>query len=207
MQLEDINTDINSENALLRRSQVLALGGPSHSNFKAFKNWFYYKIPLRGSGFHLLDDEDDMASLHNDKEPDLLSTFIHYYFGYYLRIERKTPRSWGPIYYYPTERIAWIVAILSVLISAALLIGAIMALFWVKPMTQRLWIVGAFTLVFAAMIGLLTNARRAEVSAATAAYARSLVWNHTLLTIHTAMRPFLLSSSVSIIEGSVPTRV
>lgn len=174
MQLKDINTDINTENALLRRSQVLALGGPSHSNFKAFKSWFYYKIPLRGSGFHLLDDEDDMASLHIEKEPDLLSTFIHHYFGYYLRIERKTPKSWGPIYYYPTEGIAWIVAILSVLISAALLIGAIVTLFLVKPMTQRLGIVGAFTLVFAAAVGLLTNARRAEVSAATAAYAKSL---------------------------------
>jgi hypothetical protein len=175
MQSKDIKTDINTENALLRRSQVLAFGRPSHSNFRAFKNWFRYKIPLRGSGFHLLDDEDDMVSLHIEKELDLLSTLIHHYFGYYLRKERKTPRSWGPIYYYPTKRIGWIVAILSVLISAALLIGAIVSLFLVKPMTQRLGIVGAFTLVFAAAVGLLTNARRVEVSAATAAYANSLL--------------------------------
>jgi len=153
----------------LRRSQVLALEKPSYNNFKAFKNWFSHKIPLRGSGFHLLDDEDDMASLHIEKEPDRLSALIHHYFGYYLQKERDTPRSWGPIYYYPTERITWIVACLSVLISAALLVGAIVTLYSVKPMTQRLGIVGAFTVVFATAIGLSTNARRVELTAATAA--------------------------------------
>jgi hypothetical protein len=158
-----------TEKALLQRSQVLALEKPSKSTLRPFKNWFRHKKPLRGSGWHLLDDEEDMISLHTEKEPDRLTSLIKHHFGWHLRKARDTPRSWGPIYYYPVERIAWIVALLSVFISATLLICAIVILYLVKPTPQRLGITGAYTLAFTATIGLLTNARRAEVFAATAA--------------------------------------
>ena len=58
---------------------------------------------------------------------------------------------------------------LCVFISVMLLIGAIVVLFIVKPIGQRLGVVGSFTFLFAASIALLTNSRRAEVFAATAA--------------------------------------
>lgn len=110
-----------------------------------------------------------MLSLHVEKDLDRLSTVIQYYFGYHLRKERVTPPSWGPMYYYPAERIAWIVAALCVIISVILLIGAIVILYFVEPIEQRLGVVGSFTFIFAASIALLTNARRVEVFGAAAA--------------------------------------
>jgi hypothetical protein len=83
-----------------------------------------------------------LVSLYIENEPDRLSGLIHHYFAYYLRKARATPPSWGPMYYYPTERIAWIVAVLCVFISVILLIGAIVVLYFVKPIEQRLGVVG-----------------------------------------------------------------
>lgn len=155
----------------MRRKQILALEKPDKGSFKAFKNWFRSKKPLRGSGWHLLDNESDMISLYSEADVDRLTTFIQRHFGYYLRQERDTPLSWGQnhLYYYPMERIGWISVIVSILMSALLLIGPMVTCYYVKPMSPRLGIVGAFTTAFAASIGILTNARRPEVFGSTAA--------------------------------------
>jgi hypothetical protein len=73
------------------------------------------------------------------------------------------------MYYYPVERVSCIVAIVSILVSAALLVGAIVALHFVKPMGSRVGIVGLFTVLFAVSIVLFTYARRVEVYEAAAA--------------------------------------
>lgn len=125
---------------------------------------------LWGSGFHLLDNEDDMIALGSQAEPDRMSALMHRCLGYRFRRHRNTPKSWGPMYYYPVERVNLVVGIISVVVSAALLVGAIVALNFVKPMGWRLGVVGLFTVVFATSITLLTYARRVEVYGATAAY-------------------------------------
>ena len=63
----------------------------------------------------------------------------------------------------------------SLLVAAFLLIGAVVALYFIKSQGSRLGTLGAFTLLFAGAVGLLTNARRSEVFGATAAYAAVLV--------------------------------
>ncbi|PVH70378.1 hypothetical protein DL98DRAFT_540902 [Cadophora sp. DSE1049] len=163
------------ENALLRRNRVLQLETPADTPLKAFKSWFRTKRPLWGSGFRTLHNEEDMISLGTQVEPDRMSSLIHRCLGYRLRVPRKTPKSWGPMYYYPVQRVTLIVVVLSMLCSASLLVGAIIALYFVKPIGVRLGIVGVFTLLFAASIALLTHARRVEVYGATAAYAAVLV--------------------------------
>ncbi|KAH8786760.1 hypothetical protein F5882DRAFT_403561 [Hyaloscypha sp. PMI_1271] len=164
------------EEALLRRNEVLKLEKPEKSPFNAFKAWFRRRPPvLWGSGFRLLHDEEDMIALGSQDEPDRMSALMHRCLGYRLRVERETPRSWGPMYYYPVERVAFIVGLISILVSAALLVGAIVSLHFVKPMGIRLGLVGIFTTLFAASITLLTHARRIEVYGATAAYAAVLV--------------------------------
>jgi hypothetical protein len=67
--------------------------------------------------------------------------------------------------------VGWI----SVVLSAVLLIGAIASLYVVQSQNWRLGMIASFTMLFAVCVGLLTNARRAEVFAATAAYAAVLV--------------------------------
>ncbi|RDL30750.1 uncharacterized protein BP5553_10095 [Venustampulla echinocandica] len=165
------------EKALLRRNRISSFGKPDHNSFLAFSKWFRTRVPLRDTGFHLLDDEDDLCCADAGEAPDRLSSLIQRHLGYYVRQNKQIPQSWGEgqLYYYPTERIAWIVAILSVLISTILLIVAIVVLYFVKPMGTRLGIVAAFTVMFTAFIGLLTNARRAEIFGSTAAYAAVLV--------------------------------
>ncbi len=65
--------------------------------------------------------------------------------------------------------------IISTVLAAILLIGAIISLYWVKKPKARLGMIAGFTTLFALSVGLLTNAIRAEVFAATAAYAAVLV--------------------------------
>lgn len=55
------------------------------------------------------------------------------------------------------------------------LIGAVVGLYWVKNPNTKLIILSALTVGFAATLALLTNARRQDVFAATAAYAAVLV--------------------------------
>lgn len=75
------------------------------------------------------------------------------------------------IFYYPQRRIERAGAVLSVLFSAILLIGAIVCLLLVsdRSINIRVGLIVLFTSLFALVVGLLTNARRAEIFGATAA--------------------------------------
>ena len=68
-----------------------------------------------------------------------------------------------------------IVSIVSITLACALLVGAIVALDFAPGKRARLAILTVFTVAFAATVGLLTNARRAEVFGATAAFVAVLV--------------------------------
>jgi hypothetical protein len=160
----------NTEEALLRRSRILALPPPSTGTLRAFTNWFRHKKPFRGSAWHVLDDKSDMLALAADAEPDRLSELIRHYLGYRLRETRSDqPRSWGPVYFYPARRVARIVAGLSVLIAVLLLVGAIVALYYEPRMAMKIGLLALFTVMFGVSVGLLTKTRRVEVFAATAA--------------------------------------
>jgi hypothetical protein len=60
-------------------------------------------------------------------------------------------------------------------LAAVLLIGAIVHLYFVTDPKVKLSLVATYTLLFASSIVLCTNARRAEIFAATATYAAVLV--------------------------------
>ena len=74
-------------------------------------------------------------------------------------------------YYYPERRIQHAGLVISTLLSAVLLIGAIVVLLLIsdRPIRLRVGMIVLFTCLFAAVVGLLTNARRAEIFASTAA--------------------------------------
>ena len=75
------------------------------------------------------------------------------------------------LFYYPRYRIQFAGAVLSVLFSALLLIGTIVCLLltFASSNKVRIGVVVLFTCIFAVVVGLLTNARRAEIFGATAA--------------------------------------
>lgn len=67
------------------------------------------------------------------------------------------------------------VGLINILVAAALLIGAMIGLRNVKTDVARLVIISILTVLFAFSVGVLTNAKRAEIFASTAAYAAVLV--------------------------------
>jgi hypothetical protein len=72
---------------------------------------------------------------------------------------------------YASDRaIGTFVAWFSTFLASLLLIGAVVVLYKVHSPDWRLGLIAAFTTLFAGSVGLLTNARRAELFAATAAY-------------------------------------
>ena len=75
------------------------------------------------------------------------------------------------------RRVQTIVALINILVASFLIIGAVVSLYKLrmKPDAVRLGMIAAFTALFAISLRLITNARRAEVFAATAAYAAVLV--------------------------------
>lgn len=77
--------------------------------------------------------------------------------------------------YFQEKLIQRIVAVINIVIAAMLLIGAIVSLYKVKKDEARLGMIAGFTGFFALSLGLLTNAKRAEIFAATSAYAAVLV--------------------------------
>lgn len=69
----------------------------------------------------------------------------------------------------------WAVSIISVILSAILLVGAITSLYYITGPQARLAMIAVYTCIFAITVGLLTSAKKAEIFASTAAYAAVLV--------------------------------
>ncbi|KAI7283090.1 hypothetical protein KC345_g3121 [Hortaea werneckii] len=93
----------------------------------------------------------------------------------WFREKRNVPHSWQGVYYISNHMIETLVSIFAVTTAASLLIGGIAALDSAPAKNVRLGILAAFTVAFAAFVGLLTTAKRSEMFAATAAYAAVLV--------------------------------
>ncbi|KAI7518646.1 hypothetical protein KC343_g22732, partial [Hortaea werneckii] len=93
----------------------------------------------------------------------------------WFREKRNVPHSWQGVYYISDHMIETLVSIFAVTTAASLLIGGIAALDSAQARNVRLGILAAFTVAFAAFVGLLTTAKRSELFAATAAYTAVLV--------------------------------
>jgi small basic protein len=81
------------------------------------------------------------------------------------------------IFYFSESRIQLASNIISTAFCAILLLGAmaVLAVLHNSSWKIRLGVVALFTTLFAGVVGLLTNARRAEIFASSAAYAAVLV--------------------------------
>lgn len=88
---------------------------------------------------------------------------------------RRAEDGQGNTGHYLEKHVVWAVSIVSTIIAAILLIGAIIGLYIVLNPVSRLVMISCFTALFAISVGLLTNARRAEIFGSTAAYAAVLV--------------------------------
>jgi hypothetical protein len=82
------------------------------------------------------------------------------------KCENPAFRTSNELFYFPERRIRFAGALISVLLSAVLLIGAIVCLLLIAsyPMSFRVGMIVLFTSLFAVVVGILTNARRAVTS-------------------------------------------
>jgi hypothetical protein len=171
-----------TDEALILESQVLALQKPTSRTLKAFKQWFkpHSVSPvLLGRDRDLFNDETDLVALA-PVDTDRLHIFLSAHLGWLLKKPTPVTASHDPssaLYYFATHRIYLLSTLLSILLSSILLIGAIISLVLVQhsPIWTKVGVIIVFTSLFAGVVGLLTNARRAELFAGTAAYVAVLV--------------------------------
>ncbi|KAF2735880.1 hypothetical protein EJ04DRAFT_434191 [Polyplosphaeria fusca] len=162
------------QDALIRQSTILNLEKPTPRVRSAVTGWFELHQPLVGNCKNLFDSKAryDTVALRTPPDQDRLTMFLQSHLGYLFR-SRKTmkhvPLDGDGMYYFPETTIKHIVSFLSVFLAAALLIGAITGLYFVKKPSSLIGLLAAFTTAFAASVGLLTNARKVDIYAATAA--------------------------------------
>jgi hypothetical protein len=153
---------------------------PNSCDLEFLRRWFKDKnmgnLPLIGRDSTLWETSEppDLIALRARRAEDPLGTFFlsrvflwwHNCIGH--RIKKPADEE-SQYFEYEDKYILRVANIFGSIISSALLVGSIMALYFVKNMLIRLGIVAAFTQVFSVVLILATSARKIEVFAATAA--------------------------------------
>jgi len=184
------------DEALMLESQILSLSIPAARTLRYFHQSFKPKdVPtLWGRDEELFSNERDLVALA-PVDTDRLNIFLKKYFGYFFKVsglrfstetkvdpytlQEKTDgiSQQEDLYYFPERRVQFAGLMITTLLSAIILIGAIVCLLLIsnRSLGLRVGMIVLFTGLFAAVVGLLTDARRAEIFVSTAAYAAVLV--------------------------------
>ena len=141
--------------------------------FKNVRNGVEHAPMIAGKMEAHLDQqhERDLAVLAPAAPQDRLTALLEGRFAFLFR----TRTAEGVTEIISHKAVVTVVSLISFLVAAALLIGAIVGLSFVEGRDAQLILISCLTIAFAGSLGLLTNARRPEVYAATAAYAAVLV--------------------------------
>ncbi|KAF6798239.1 hypothetical protein CMUS01_15725 [Colletotrichum musicola] len=158
--------------SLLLQSEIAKLKRPSKRVLNAFEAWFSKPPKLGGRAKRVLESPQDLVALNPSQETDYLSELLRRHWPAEKESFEAGTISLGR---YEEKSISIAVAVISIIIAAALLIGSIVGLYFAKNDITKLGLITFFTAMFALSVGLMTNARRAEIFAGTAAYAAVLV--------------------------------
>lgn len=175
----DIRSLLQTEEALLRQSQIAQLSRPRHRPYSIFYDWFHGKElnhvrkhpVIRGQAEKILNSKQDLLALKSASDTDTISRFLQD--NWPSRGKQFHPKH--STAHFKEKNVSWVVGIISTIAAAALLIGSIAVLNIVGNQNRRIGWIAGFTLLFALSVVLLTNAKRVEVFAATAAYVAVLV--------------------------------
>ncbi|KAH6666047.1 hypothetical protein B0J14DRAFT_205829 [Halenospora varia] len=130
---------------------------------------------LSGLSAGRLENENDLVTLTPNSPEFNTDWLVKLVSLPYLRLLCLESHINNSIAHFSMRKINRAAAILNMLIAAVLLLGAIILLYFITDSHIRIGIICIFTVAFALSIYLLTNARRTEVFASTAAYAAVLV--------------------------------
>jgi hypothetical protein len=174
---------------LLRTAQINDLRRPRKDNLELRRQWYdeesggnQFLYGVEAGIFRNSRDEADMVTLDQSAgSKDALATFIservlpwyHRYVGYKLHrsmTEKPFDRTWE----YRQETLVYVGNALSMVLSAAIPVSAILVLYSVKSMGARLVTISIMSLVFSFVMNIITE-RRADVFISTTAFAAVLV--------------------------------
>ncbi|KAL4805153.1 hypothetical protein BDV18DRAFT_25436 [Aspergillus unguis] len=159
--------------ALLLQTEIMKLERPNKRVLEAYEKWFKKPYPaLGGQAKKFLDSPNDLIALNPSPESDYLSLFLRRHWPVKEELSRDGFHRIGR---FNEKSISVAVAVLTILVAAVLLVGSIVGLYFVASDAAKLGMIAAFTAAFALSVGLMTNARRVEIFAGTAAYAAVLV--------------------------------
>ncbi|KAF2268994.1 hypothetical protein CC78DRAFT_606858 [Lojkania enalia] len=163
---------------------ILKAETPNSQDLKFLKIWM--KDPKMGNVYLLGSDSDiwekpDMADIvvlrrRENQSPIsriLSDSFLHWYhhrFGWRFR-KPKSSTIHANTVEYSQQTVLQISALIGTICASVLPVVATVVLYYVSSMAARLAIIGAFTVLFSAALGLLTNGRVIEIFSATAAFA------------------------------------
>ncbi|KAE9375349.1 hypothetical protein N431DRAFT_402786 [Stipitochalara longipes BDJ] len=169
------------QEALVLQQTILKMERPQSGTVEALKLWLDGKSEgpsgrhapsFSGLMAHRLDDKEDLVAMHPAFEKDWLARLVELPYLRLLFLDLHVDES---IALFSMRKINRAVTIISMVLAVVLLIVSIVTLYVVTNNNVRLALICVFTVVFAGSIHLLTNAKRAELFASTAAYAAVLV--------------------------------
>lgn len=148
-------------------NEITKLRRPDSKTLSAYKYWFNHPVPvLGGQAKDYLNHVDDLVGLGTPPEPDYLSIILRRHWPVRKELSRDGSLRIGR---FSEQSISVAVAVINTVIAALLLVGPIIGLYFVKKDAVKQSMLAAFTAAFAVSVGLVTNARRAEIFGATAA--------------------------------------
>ncbi|PMD21120.1 hypothetical protein NA56DRAFT_626290 [Hyaloscypha hepaticicola] len=171
-------------NLLLKQVSLAKLEQPRQYDLDFLKSWFRRlgmgSFPLLGIDRDAWDakTENDLIAIKPRSLPDLFSQWFteslvpryHHLFG--KTFKEPLPDDVGSgIYHYKESALECILGILVTVVASLLPICSVVALYMIQSNGVRLGMIAIFSACFALALALMTNARRIEVFAATAAFA------------------------------------
>ncbi|KAI2476373.1 hypothetical protein Ptr902_12252 [Pyrenophora tritici-repentis] len=175
---------------LVLRAQIAKLHKPSDRLVKAYR--YFLKVngirDSNDSPMNLLSgrakdflscqpgsdtpDTSDLVALQKPPDYDFLSRTLRNHWFFRTKPSAERP---DDTFQFEDKNIVRFVAVLSMVLAATLLVGAIVSLYFVRNEKVKLALIAIYTALFAASVKSCTDSKRAEVFAATAAYAAVLV--------------------------------
>jgi hypothetical protein len=161
----------------LQQASLVLLPKPSNYDLNFLQEWL--DDPKAGN-FPLLGPDrnwtsaTDLLSLRRRAESDTFSKWVsekllppyHRYLGRF--IHKKTPDQYNEVKY-KDSAVLKTASMLATTLVALLIIAPVAILYKISSMEARLGVMAAFTVLFSLCITGLTNAKRGEIFAATAA--------------------------------------
>ncbi|EJT79139.1 hypothetical protein GGTG_04228 [Gaeumannomyces tritici R3-111a-1] len=172
--LEELRTAIKEyHEALDLQHKISALSAPNKRVVGAYRA-FLENTPCLGGPSGRFLDAPDLVAIKSPADHDPLSELLRRIWPVSTAGHSETDVEAG-IGRFQERSIVRAANIVSIVLAMALLAGSIVGLSFYKDPYGRIGIVVGCTIVFALSLGIITNARRPEIFAATAAYAAVLV--------------------------------